>query len=123
MGIAGLGEALFNEETFQTLELINSKYPETQLCIYTNGLLLNKYVSHLNELRLKYITITINAISPVVGEKIYSRIIYNKKVYRRVEGAKILIENQLKGVEKSVNLGMFVKINSVLIPGINNFRL
>ncbi len=123
IGIAGPGEALYNNETFRTLELINSKYPEAQLCVCTNGLLLNKEAGHLYDLGVRYITVTINAISPLIGENIYSWIIYDGKLYRGVEGAKILIENQLAGVKKSSELGILVKINSVLIPGINDFHL
>jgi len=123
IGIAGPGEALYNEETFTTLELINSKYPNSQLCICTNGLLLNDYAQRLFDLGVKYLTITINAISPWVGKNIYTWVIYNKIVYRGVQGARILIENQLTGLKKSSNLGMLVKVNSVLIPGINDFHL
>lgn len=123
IGIAGPGEALYNEETFTTLELINSNYPNSQLCICTNGLLLNRYAQRLYDLGVKYLTITINAISPLVGKNIYSWIIYDNKVFRGVEGAKILIENQIAGLKKSSSLGMLVKVNSVLIPGINEFHL
>ena len=123
VGIAGPGEALYNEETFQTLELINKKYPDAKLCICTNGLLLNKYAERLHDLGVGYITVTMNAVAPEIGKNVYSWINYNKKLYRGHEGAKILIENQIAGVKKSVELGMLVKINSVLIPGINNFHL
>lgn len=123
VGIAGPGEALFNEETFQTLELINNKYPKSQLCICTNGLLLNKSAQRLFDLGVKFITVTINAISPIIGKNIYEFIIDDKKVHRGIEASKILIESQLEGVKKSATLGMLVKVNSVLIPGINDFHL
>jgi len=123
IGIAGPGEALYNEETFQTLELINSKYPNTQLCICTNGLLLNRYAQKLYDLGVKYLTVTINAISPLIGKNIYSWIIYEEKVYRGIEGVKILIENQIAGLKASAKLGMMIKVNSVLVPGINDFHL
>ena len=32
----------------------------------------------------------------------------------------MLLENQLTGIEKSVRLGLVVKINSILLPGIND---
>jgi nitrogen fixation protein NifB len=123
VGIAGPGEALYNEETFQTLDLINSNYPDAKLCICTNGLLLNRYTPRLYDLGVKYITVTINAVAPEIGKNIYAWINYDKKIYRGHEAAKILIENQIAGVKKSVKLGILVKINSVLIPGINDFHL
>ncbi|NVM53119.1 MAG: radical SAM protein [Candidatus Helarchaeota archaeon] len=123
VGIAGPGEALYNKETFQTLELIKSEHPKTQLCICTNGLLLNKFSRRLFNLGVKYLTVTINAVFPIIGKNIYSFINYNNKIYRGFDAANILIENQLAGVRKSSDLGMLVKINSVLIPGINDFHI
>ncbi len=123
IGIAGPGELLYNEETFQTLELIHSKYPDAQLCGCSNGLLLKKYAQRLFDLGIKYITATINAISPIIGKNIYSWINYNNTKYQGLKAAKILIENQLVGLEECVKLGMVTKVNSVLIPGINDFHL
>lgn len=123
IGIAGPGEALYNEETFQTLQLIQAKYPNSQLCICTNGLLLNRYAQNLKDLGVNYLTVTINAISPEIGKNIYSWIVYDGKIHRGIEGAKILIENQIAGLKASAKLGMRIKVNSVLIPGINDFHL
>ncbi|NVM30589.1 MAG: radical SAM protein [Candidatus Helarchaeota archaeon] len=123
VGIAGPGEALYNKETFETLELINAKHPDAQLCVCTNGLLLTKYSRRLFNLGVKYITITINAVSPIIGKNIYSHINYNKKKIRGYEGAKILIENQITGVKQCSELGMLVKVNSVLIPKVNDFHI
>jgi nitrogen fixation protein NifB len=123
IGIAGPGELLFNKETFQTLELIHSKYPDAQLCACTNGLLLDKYAQQLFTLGIKYITVTVNAISPIVGKNIYSWINFNNTRYEGIEAVKLLIEKQLVGVKKCVDLGMLTKVNSVLIPGINDFHL
>jgi len=123
IGIAGPGEALYNEETFQTLQLINAKHPNSQLCICTNGLLLSRYAQTLYDLGVHYLTVTINAVSPVIGKNIYSWIVYDGKVHHGIEGAKILIENQIAGLKASAKLGMRIKVNSVLIPGINDFHL
>ncbi len=41
------------------------------------------------------------------------------KENRGVEGARILLERQLEGVEKAAKAGMLVKVNSVMVPGIN----
>ncbi len=123
IGIAGPGELLFNEESFQTLELIHSKYSEAQLCACTNGLLLDKYAQDLFDLGIRYITVTLNAISPMIGKNIYSWINYNNTKYQGLNAAEILIEKQLAGLEDCVHLGMLTKVNSVLIPRINDFHL
>ena len=45
---------------------------------------------------------------------------YEGKVYKGHEAVEILIKNQLEGVEKAAANGMVVKVNSVLIPGLND---
>ena len=42
VGIAGPGEPLANEETFETLRRLHEQYPDVIKCISTNGLLLRK---------------------------------------------------------------------------------
>jgi nitrogen fixation protein NifB len=123
VGIAGPGDPLYNEATFQTLKLLYDKYPEIKLCLCTNGLLLEKSAERLFNLGLSYITTTINAVSPIIGKNIYEWIDLDEKKYYGFEAAKILIERQLAGMKKCVNIGMMTKVNSVLIPNINHFHL
>ncbi|MCS7102420.1 MAG: radical SAM protein [Candidatus Korarchaeum sp.] len=118
--IAGPGEVLANEESFKTLRLIHENYPEIILCVATNGLLLPESAYKLRIIGVKAVTVTINAIDPEVGARVYEWILYNGKRYTGIEAAKILIENQLEGVKKAAEYGMAVKINTVLIPGIND---
>jgi nitrogen fixation protein NifB len=119
VGIAGPGESLANEETFETLRLVNEKYPELIKCVASNGLLLAENVDKLVEAGVTSVTVTINAVDPEVGAKIYSFVRYHDKTYKGVEGAKLLIENQFLGVKKASEAGLHVKINTVLIPEIN----
>ena len=119
VGIAGPGEPLFNEETFETLKLVQEKFPDLVRCVASNGLLLAEKADELKELGVNTATVTINSIDPEVGGKIYSWVRYNGTTYKEEEGAKILIKNQLKGVEKASENGLVVKINTVLIPDIN----
>ena len=66
------------------------------------------------------VTVTINAVDPAIAEDIYSFIKYEGKVYKGREAVEILIKNQLDGVEKAAANGLVVKVNSVLIPGVND---
>jgi len=86
----------------------------------TNGLLLPKYADRLAELGVNSVTVTINAIDPDIAVDIYSFIKYEGKIYKGYDAVKILIQNQLDGVEKAAANGMVVKVNSVLIPGLND---
>jgi nitrogen fixation protein NifB len=119
IGIAGPGDPLANEETFRTLELVGEEFPEMTLCLSTNGLNLPKSVDRLKALKVKFITVTMNAIDPEVGSRIYDFVHFEGKNYRGEEAAAILMRNQQEGIKKAAEAGMLVKVNAVLIPGIN----
>ena len=123
VGIAGPGEALANEETFETLRLVHERHPELIKCIASNGLMLPERIDDLVKVGVNSLTVTINAYDPEVGAKIVSWVRYHNKTYRGVEGARILRDNQLKGVELAVKAGFIVKINTVLIPEINSDQI
>ena len=120
VGVAGPGDSLANEETFEFFEKMADKHPDLIKCMSTNGLLLPKYADRLAELGVNSVTVTINAIDPDIAVDIYSFIKYEGKVYKDYEAVEILIKNQLDGVEKAAANGLVVKVNSVLIPGLND---
>jgi nitrogen fixation protein NifB len=123
VGIAGPGDPLANEQTFETFAMVKKEFPHLMLCMSTNGLLLPESIDRLYELGLHSLTVTINAIDPEVGAKIYRHVIYHGKHYTGVEGAKILIENQFEGLKRAGELGLTIKVNSVLVPGVNDDQL
>jgi nitrogen fixation protein NifB len=120
IGIAGPGDPLANEETFRTLELVNREFPDLTLCVSTNGLALPENAQRLYDLGVRFLTVTMNASDPAVGGMVYGRVQWEGRTYSGEEGAEILLRNQLEGVRKCVELGMMVKINIVMIPGIND---
>ncbi|HPR41240.1 MAG TPA: radical SAM protein [Candidatus Methanofastidiosa archaeon] len=119
VGIAGPGEPLFNLETFETLSMVDKAFPKLYKCIATNGLLLPKKVDILKSNNVGSVTVTVNGLDPDVVSQIVSWVVYEGKLYKDERGAEKLIENQLEGIEKAVNAGMVVKVNTVLIPSIN----
>ena len=123
IGIAGPGDPLANEETFETLELVKNEFPELTLCVSTNGLILAENAQRLYGLGVRFLTMTMNAIDPDIGKDIYGHVTFNEKIYSGYEGAEILLKNQLKGIEECIKLGMIVKINIVMIPGINDSHI
>ena len=123
VGIAGPGEPLFNKETFETIRLVHEEYPDLFLCVATNGLLLPEKVDELDSIGVKFLTVTINAIDPEIASRIYSFIYYKNKLIKGLDAAKILISNQIEGVELAVKRGMIVKVNTVLIPEINGHHV
>lgn len=120
LGIAGPGEPLANEETFETLRLVKQEFPGLIKCLSTNGLVLPQKIDLLKAYDVGNLTVTCNAVDPSIGEKIYSYIEWEGEHITGREAARILIENQLKGVEMAVEAKMLVKINTVYIPGVND---
>jgi nitrogen fixation protein NifB len=120
VAVAGPGEPLYNEETFETFQLVGDKYPNLMLCTSTNGLLLPDKVGELDRLNVGTITVTLNAVDPEIGKEIYDYVTYEGKKYTGLEAAQILLERQLLGIEMAVRLKRIVKVNTVLIPTIND---
>lgn len=123
VGIAGPGDPLANEETFETFELVKKEFPHLMLCMSTNGLLLPESIDRLFELGLHSLTVTINAVDPEVGARIYRHINYHGRRYTGVEAARILIANQFEGLKRAGELGLTIKVNSVLVPGVNDGQI
>lgn len=118
--IAGPGDPLANEESFETMRLVRREFPDLTLCISTNGLMLPKYADELFDIGIRFVTVTMNAIDPDVSKDIYSMVMWEGKRLTGKEAAERLLENQLEGIRKCVAHGMAVKINIVLIPGYNS---
>jgi nitrogen fixation protein NifB len=124
LGIAGPGDPLANpERTFETFRQLSQDAPDIKLCVSTNGLALPESVEELSKHNIDHVTITINTVDPEIGAKIYPWIFWENKRIKGVEGARILIEQQQKGLEMLVAKGILVKVNSVMIPGVNDKHL
>ena len=121
LGIAGPGDPLANpERTFETFRRLTEETPDIKLCVSTNGLNLPASVDELCQHNIDHVTITINCLDPRIGARIYPWIFWDHQRVRGVEAARILIEQQQKGLEMLVERGILVKVNTVLIPGIND---
>lgn len=124
LGIAGPGDPLANpERTFETFRMLSEQAPDIKLCVSTNGLTLPDHIDDLAKHNIDHVTITINCVDPDVGAKIYPWIFWKNKRIRGREAAAILIEQQQKGLEMLVARGILVKVNSVMIPGVNDAHL
>ena len=123
IGIAGPGDPLANEATFETIDLVHRRFPELTMCISTNGLALPGNAKRLYDLGVRFVTITMNAVDPSVGEKVYSHVTGPEGVLRGREAAEYLISRQKQGLDECVALGMVVKINIVMIPGVNDAHI
>ncbi len=119
-GIAGPGDTLATPYALKTFRLIQERHPELINCLSTNGLLLERYADDLWDAGVKTITVTVNAVDPEILAQICSFVYLGDRIYEGVEAAQILIEAQKRGIRRIADLGAVVKINIVLIPGVND---
>ena len=118
-GIAGPGDTLASDYALAAFRKIKEKFPKLIKCMSTNGLLLYEKADEVIDTGIDSLTVTVNAVFPEIEAKLNKYIIYHGKKYEGIEGAKILIENQLKGIRKVAEAGITIKINTVLVPEIN----
>ena len=121
VGIAGPGDPFANvEETLATLELVRDKYPDMLLCVASNGLNVAPHARRLAELDVSHVTLTVNAVDPAIGAQIYHWVRYGKRVFRGVPGAALLLERQMEAMRLLKASDVTVKINAIIIPGVND---
>lgn len=123
VGIAGPGDTLATDYALNTFRLVKARYPQLIKCMSTNGLLLEERAKEIIEVGVDSITVTVNAVEPSIEAKLCSGIIYHGNRYEGEEAAGILIKNQLAGIGKIAAAGITIKVNTVLVPGINDFHI
>lgn len=123
VGIAGPGDTLATNYALNTFRLIKKVYPDIIKCMSTNGLLLEEKAEEIIEVGIDSLTVTVNAVDPAIEAKLNSAIIYHGKRYEGEEAAQLLIKNQIAGIMKVAAAGITIKVNTVLVPGINDHHI
>lgn len=124
VGIAGPGDPFANpDETLETMRLIRARHPEMILCLSSNGMNLAPHVPELAEIGVSHVTITINAVDPEISQHIYAWVRDGKVLYRGRQGAELLLARQLQAIQLLKEHGITVKVNTIVIPGINDHHI
>lgn len=124
VGIAGPGDAFANcVETLRTLTLVRETYPDLMLCVASNGLNLAPYADDLARIGVSHVSITVNAIDPGIGAGIYRWVGRGSKVLRGTQGAAWLLARQLEAIAALKRHQILVKVNAIILPGINDHHL
>ncbi len=120
-GIAGPGDPFANpQQTLATLRLVRQEFPDLLLCLASNGLGLPPYLDDLAELGVSHVSVTVNAVDPAIGEKIYAWVRDGKVIYRGAAAAGHLLSRQLAAIEGLKARDIIVKVNTIVIPGVND---
>ncbi|WP_083225266.1 radical SAM protein [Acetivibrio mesophilus] len=120
VGIAGPGDSLASNHAIDTFRVVHEKYPELIKCLSTNGLMLPDRAKDLVEVGVSTLTVTVNAVDADILSNICTHIVWDGKVNYGKEAALRLLASQTRGIWEAHKRGIFVKINTVLIPGIND---
>ncbi len=121
VGIAGPGDPFATpERTLQTLQLVREAFPEMLLCVASNGLNVDSHVDRLASLAVSHVTLTVNAVDPAIGAKIYAWVRDGKRMYRSQVGAGLLWTRQADAIRNLKRQGVTVKVNTIVIPGVND---
>lgn len=124
VGIAGPGDPLANpRETFETFELVRERHPDLILCLATNGLALVDHVDRILRLGVSHLTVTVNATDPEVGKEIYSWVRFGGRARTGREAAELLWDRQREGIALAASRGLEIKINTILVPGVNEVEV
>jgi nitrogen fixation protein NifB len=120
VGIAGPGDPFATpEKTLETLRLVRERHPEMLLCVASNGLAVARYADELAALKVSHVTLTVNAVDPDIGAKVYAWVRDGKRVYRGRAGAQLLLDRQVEAIRALKAHGITVKINTIIVPGVN----
>ena len=123
VGIAGPGDTLSTPHALKTFRAVQACFPDLVKCLSTNGLLLQERLDELLQLGLGTLTVTVNGVDPLIVAQIVDRVRFHGQVLKGQAGAKVLIRQQLAGIREAAAHGLTIKVNLVLIPGINDHHV
>ncbi len=112
LGVSGVkltgGEPLLREDIVEIVSLIANIRGVRDLSMTTNGTLLERYAEDLKKAGLQRVNISIHSL--------------RREVYRSIVGRDLLKE-ALRGLNAAVEAGLRVKINFVLLKGLNESEI
>ena len=123
VAISGPGEPLACPQTFETLRGVRALSVDIEFCLSTNGVLLEEKTKRLVELGARTISVTMSTVSPETASQIYEWAMIDGKRLIGPEMGQKVIDAQLKGISSATKSGVFVKVNSILIPEMNGEQM
>jgi nitrogen fixation protein NifB len=81
--------------------------------------MLPEVIDELKRLHRLTLTVTVNAVRPETAAKIYRWARYAGTTFHGLDAGRLLVERQWEGLRWADEAGIVVKVNSVLVPGVN----
>jgi nitrogen fixation protein NifB len=120
VGIAGPGDPMADaERTLRTLELVRERHRDLLLCLATNGLELARHCDALAAFGVSHVTVTVNAVDPEIAGRVYAWVRRDGERLVGEDAGAYLWEAQQRGIAALVRRRVLVKVNTVVIPGVN----
>jgi nitrogen fixation protein NifB len=119
VGIAGPGEPLANPATLQTLGSVHAQHPDLLLCLSTNGLEMESRLPEVLRSGVSAVSVTVNTTRAETAARLYARAVFNGERVSGPAAAEEILSRQWRGLAAAVQSGLLTKVNSVLIPGVN----
>jgi nitrogen fixation protein NifB len=119
VGIAGPGDTLASDHAVGAFRIVHRLRPDLIQCLSTNGLQLERRLPELLEVGVSTLTVTVNGITPETVARVVAWVAPEGRRLELEEGARLLIQFQLAGIRAAAAAGLLVKVNMVLIPGVN----
>jgi len=98
------GEPLLRKDLDIFVKMLHDYKPSLDLALTTNGYYLKEYAKRLKDAGLKRVNISLDSLKPEIAKKIAQ-----KEVLNRV----------LEGIDEAIKVGFKVKLNTVVMRGIN----
>jgi cyclic pyranopterin phosphate synthase len=99
------GEPLLRKDLDVFVKMLHDYKPELDLALTTNGYYLKEYAKKLKDAGLKRVNMSLDSLKPEVAKKIAQKDMLNKV---------------LQGLDEALNVGLVVKLNTVVMQGIND---
>jgi nitrogen fixation protein NifB len=120
VGVAGPGDALATPHALEALAAVHARFPALLACMSTNGLRLPEKVDEVVAAGVSTLTVTVNAVDPLVLERLCAYVIHGGRRLTGREAARVLVDAQLEGIALAAARGLLVKVNCVLVPEVND---
>lgn len=123
VAVSGPGEPLANKETLLLFRRIREAGMDVKLCLSTNGTLLEEHIPELTDLDVSSVSVSMSAINPSTAAGIYEWAILDENRQFGEKMGEAIIRRQLAGIEAASTKGLVVKVNTILIPGVNDHEI